>query len=59
MKYFGFSCGHLIESFCITPTIDVSWMGLRDGTYIDIRFAWLFWYITFGQITKKLKETGY
>jgi len=60
MKYLGINGGHLIESFVITPTFDVSWMTLKDRkTYWDVRFCWFFWYVTVGQIKKKLKEQGY
>lgn len=59
MKYLGFSGGHLIDGFCILPSLDVSWMTLKEGRFWDLRFCWLFWYITFGQIHKKLKKDGF
>ena len=59
MKYLGFSGGYLIESVCILPSLDVSWMTFKEGRFWDLRFCWLFWYITFGQIHKKLKEDGF
>lgn len=59
MKYLGISGGRLIEAFVIIPTFDVTWMTLKDETYRDVRFIWLFWYVTVGQIKKKLKEQGY
>lgn len=61
MKYLGFDSGWLIESFVIIPTLSVDWMTLfKDKkTYLEVRFCWLFWYVTFGQIHKKLKEDGY
>ena len=59
MKYLGFTCGRNIECFCLLPSIDINWMPLKEGRFWDIRFCWFFWYITFGQIHKKLKEEGY
>lgn len=56
MKYLGFTCGRNIECFCLLPSIDINWMPLKEGRFWDIRFCWFFWYITFGQIHKKLKE---
>lgn len=58
MKYLGFTCGRNIECFCLLPSIDINWMPLKEGRFWDIRFCWFFWYITFGQIHKKLKEFG-
>ena len=70
MKYLGISGGWIIEGFCILPSISINWMKSLEktnhycvldkyNTYYDIQFAWLFWYITIGQIKKKLKEQGY
>jgi hypothetical protein len=59
MKHLGIRCGTLIESFVLLPSIDFSWMSLKSGTYYDLRFAWLFWYITIGEINNRLKEDGY
>lgn len=59
MKYLGFSTGKFVEGFNVLPGIDISWMTLKDGRFWDIRFSWLFWFITFGQIHNKLKEDGY
>lgn len=59
MKYLGIDYGRFIEGFSVLPNIDISWMTLRDGRFYDIRFGWLFWYFTIGQIKKKLKENGY
>ena len=58
MKYLGFTCGRNIECFCLLPSIDINWMPLKEGRFWDLRFCWFFWYITFGQIHKKLKEFG-
>lgn len=32
MKYLGFSEGHLIDGFCILPSLDVSWIN-EDENY--------------------------
>lgn len=59
MKYLGIDYGWLIEGLTILPSIDISWMTLKDGRYYDVRFSLWFWYFTIGQIKKKLKEQGY
>lgn len=68
MKYLGISYGKIIEGFSIFPSVSVNWAifkvndklpGNYANRYYDIQFAWLFWYITFGQIKNKLKEEGY
>ena len=59
MKYLGIDCGRLIEGFEILPSLGITWMTLKLNTYYDLRFSWFFWYVTFGQIKKKLKENGY
>lgn len=60
-KYLGFSGGRLIDSFVFLPSFDLTWMKLYKDkrTYWTLRFSWFFWYISFGQIKKKLKEDGY
>ena len=67
MKYWGISCGKIIEGFSVFPSVSVNWARLQVNNklpgnykrYYDIHFAWLFWYFTIGQITNKLKEEGY
>lgn len=67
MKYWGISYGKIIEGFSVFPSVSVSWATLRVkyklpvnyNRYYDIQFAWLFWYVTFGQLKNKLKEEGY
>lgn len=67
MKYWGVDYGRIIEGFSVFPSISVSWATLQvinklPGNYkryYDIQFAWLFWYVTFGQLKNKLKEEGY
>jgi hypothetical protein len=60
MKYLGISKGKYVEGFAVLPSIDVSWMRLWDNDrYWDVTIGWLFWYVTIGQIHKKLKENGY
>lgn len=67
MKYWGISCGKIIEGFSVFPSVSVNWARLQVNNklpgnykrYYDIQFAWLFWYFTIGQITNKLKEEGY
>lgn len=71
MKYLGITFGRLVDGFCILPSIDLTWATLtvKDklsgkllgnyATYYDLRFTWLFWYFTIGQIKNKLKEEGY
>ena len=67
MKYIGITFGRIIEGFCILPSIDLTWatLNVKDklsgnyATYYDMRFVWLFWYFTIGQIKNKLKEQEY
>lgn len=59
MKYFGISCGWLIEEFVLFPYCGIRRMKIKDGTYIDVMFSIFFWYFTIGQIKNKLKEQGY
>ena len=59
MKYWGISCGKIIEGFSVFPSVSVNWATLENKKYYDIQFAWLYWYFTIGQITNKLKEEGY
>ena len=64
MKYWGISYGKIIEGFIIFPSVSVNWaiFQVNDkfpgnyNRYYDIQFAWLFWYVTFGQIKNKLKS---
>ena len=58
MKYIGVSCGRYIEGFSILPNIEICWMQ-EDRKYWDIRFSWLFWYFTIGEIKKRLEFHGY
>ena len=67
MKYWGISCGKIVEGFDIFPTISVSWVTIQVDNkllekykrYYDIQFVWLFWYFTIGQIKNKLEERVY
>lgn len=64
MKYIGITFGRIIESFCILPSIDLTWatFKVKDklpgnyAKYYDLQFTWLFWYFIIGQIKKKLNE---
>ena len=56
MKYLGITCGRLIESFVIIPSINVTWMSYKLKTYYNINIAWLYWYITIGQVHKLIKN---
>lgn len=53
------SKGRIIESFSVLPTVNVHWMRTEDKTYYDVQFAWLFWYVTVGQLSKFLETQGY
>ena len=59
MKYLDISYGKIIEGFSFIPNVNLNWMTLDGCRYYDIQFAWLFWYVTVGQIKNKLKEEGY
>ena len=62
MRYLDyFSCGHLIEAFCIIPSINFNWMCSTRKTSFswELNFAWLFWYFSIGNIRINLKKTGY
>lgn len=67
MKYWGISCGKIIEGFSFFPSVSVNWaiLKVKDklpgnyNRYYDIEFAWLFWYVTIGQLKNKFKEEGY
>jgi len=51
--------GHLIECFVIFPDFSWGWMTLKEGTSYELRIAWLFWYVSIGNIHYTLKKNGY
>lgn len=51
--------GRIIEGFSLLPCININWIRVENKTYHDVQFAWLFWYITIGQISKYLSERNY
>jgi len=54
------SGGWLIEAFVFLPSFDLNWMKLSNGKSArEFRITWLFWYVSFGNVKKKLKEAGY
>ena len=56
-----FNGGHLIECFCITPSINFNWMHKTTTTPMswELNFSWFFWYISFGNVKVNLKKAGY
>ena len=59
MKYFGIDYGWIVEGFTFIPSITLNWATIENKKYYDIQFAWLYWYLTIGQIHKKVKEFGF
>ncbi len=53
--------GHLIESFAIFPCVSLNWMHKTNSTPLSWEFniAWLFWYISIGNVRNNLKKAGY
>ena len=56
-----FNCGRLIDSFCVLPLINITWMRKTNTTPTswEISFALFFWYISIGNIKINLKKSGY
>ena len=46
-----FTCGKLIETFCILPSININWMRIIGKNFkytnrYDIQLSWLYWYVS-------------
>ena len=42
------SCGKIVEGFDVLPSINISWLQTTTGIRWYVQFAWLFWYVLFG-----------
>lgn len=57
MKYKNkFSFGRIIEGFVILPSFNVNWLTHENKQHYELQFSWLFWYVTYGNITSVIES---